>query len=162
MTTTDHQPIDLEYLADRNWWSRVTIKGPDECWPWSGRFRKPATDGRYGQTWDGTRKHWAHRVAFALFHGRQIAYGMTVDHSCFNPPCCNPAHLSEVTRPTNCGRTRPSLKTHCVRGHEFTAENTRLSEERSDGKRRWGQARRCRECERYRQTVAYKKERANR
>jgi hypothetical protein len=55
---------------------------------------------------------------------------MLVMHSCDNPPCCNPDHLSLGTHLQNMAECRakdryhrPKL-THCKRGHEFNEKNT--------------------------------------
>ena len=52
-----------------------------------------------------------------------------IDHLCRNPACVNPAHLEPVTNRTNIRRGYgPSglnaRKTHCIKGHEYTPENT--------------------------------------
>jgi hypothetical protein len=77
---------------------------------------------------------------------------MTVDHLCFNTLCCNPEHLRLLPNLENARRQRSAFKTHCIRGHEFTPENTI----------RTGGNRRCRECARarYRRRAATKKEKA--
>ena len=36
-----------------------------------------------------------HRLSFELFHGRPIAEGMLLLHSCDNKKCCKPEHLRE-------------------------------------------------------------------
>lgn len=84
-------------MLDR-FWSRVDERGPDECWEWTG--------GRmvrgYGVFWpikggaDG-----AHRVMWQLHHRLPIPPGRVVMHSCDNPPCVNPAHLSVGTHSDN-------------------------------------------------------------
>lgn len=76
--------------------SYVDVRGPDECWPWTGCVDK---DG-YGQlSFLGKKTARAHRVAFFLEHGRwPEPCGL---HSCDNPPCCNPRHIWEGTNADN-------------------------------------------------------------
>lgn len=91
-------------------WSRVERGAPSACWPWrAGLF----TNG-YGQFAFISRENGrrvqrpvgAHRVAWALTHGRSIPCGLVVMHACDNKPCCNPAHLSLGTALDN---TRDSI-----------------------------------------------------
>lgn len=42
----------------------------------------------------------AHRLAFQLVKG-PIPEGLSILHSCDNPPCCNPAHLTAGTTKEN-------------------------------------------------------------
>jgi hypothetical protein len=78
----------------------------DNCWNWkAGCF----TSG-YGQFYINRSSKGAHRVSFELFHKRTIAEGMYILHSCDNPKCCNPTHLSEGTPKENstdmCNKSR--------------------------------------------------------
>ena len=103
-------------LAERLW-SRVAIGAPDECWEWGG-FRK---DG-YGQIGAGRRQDGligTHRAAWVVTYG-DIPAGLVVRHSCDNPPCCNPSHLSLGTHADNArdaferGRTAREMRLpHC-------------------------------------------------
>lgn len=68
----------------------LNLLGEDECWPWSG----PRDKDGYGEFWSHRRKYKAHRVAWEIANDRPITPGMLVMHSCDNPPCCNPKHLS--------------------------------------------------------------------
>lgn len=87
----------LDNLPDR-FLMRVTVLGPDDCWPWIGsRFIKG-----YGNA-SGLKPRLevsAHRVAYRLFVG-PIPEGNQVMHTCDNPPCCNPAHLRTGTNADN-------------------------------------------------------------
>lgn len=69
---------------------------PDgECIVWTGhRDRKG-----YGQFWLDGRAQWAHRVAYAIHHGRCPA--TTLDHTCDNPSCVRPEHLRPLSRSKN-------------------------------------------------------------
>ncbi len=72
-----------------DFWARVDVRGPDDCWEWLGSF---FADGRYGSCHVEAR-HWlAHRFAYAESRGC-IPEGTFVCHRCDNPRCCNPAHL---------------------------------------------------------------------
>lgn len=92
----------MAYTVDTpRFWSKVSKLGPDECWPWMayvgaggyGRFRFK------GSMW------LAHRVAYILCR-RDIPkgeghHGTVVMHSCDNPICCNPKHLTTGTQADN-------------------------------------------------------------
>ena len=118
------------------------IPGGEQCWEWTAYCDR---DG-YGQFWSvmfgGNAK--AHRVSFFWAHGIASTVSNPLDHLCRNTGCVNPGHLEWVSVQTNILRgLSPSAinatKTHCIYGHEFTPENTILS---NNGKRR------CRECHR--------------
>lgn len=72
------------------------MRGPDECWIWTGKAHKR----RYGYLGYQGRFVLAHRLSWELTNG-PIPEGMDVCHTCDNPPCCNPAHLWIGTRADN-------------------------------------------------------------
>lgn len=67
-----------------------------DCWEYMGR--KDA-DG-YGRIWHEKRNQTVHTVAYATFVG-EIPLEKQVLHSCDNPVCYNPAHLSLGTHLEN-------------------------------------------------------------
>lgn len=126
---TDKTPERI--WADEKFWPYVDKRGDDECWPWTGTVM-----GRgYGslRPKKGENCIGAHRFSWALHNGRWQKKGLVIMHSCDNPLCVNPSHLSEATQSENIqdcvqkGRHvpyHPPLKTHCKNGHEYTAETT--------------------------------------
>jgi len=106
------RPI-LERLADK-----LTVG--DGCWEWTAAktalgYGKFGTGGKYGG-WTP-----AHRVLYELIVG-PIPEGLALDHLCCNKSCVRPEHLEPVTTGENFRRA--NTKTHCIRGHELTVENT--------------------------------------
>lgn len=86
-------------------WSKVDKRSEDECWPWKGYTNKQG----YGRTEINDKSYYAHRVIFDLVNPGIInlnapkdtdEYGFIM-HSCDNPICCNPKHLSVGTHADN-------------------------------------------------------------
>jgi hypothetical protein len=121
-------------------WSKVTIT--PGCWVRSG---SPIGAGYTMIRVEG-RKTLAHRFSFEL-HVRLLGVGEKVLHSCDNPPCVNPDHLSAGSQFDNIrdmntkGRNGHKAKTHCPHGHEYGDDNTYVA---PNG------ARHCKECRRAR------------
>lgn len=93
-------------------WSKVEVRGPDDCWEWRGvRY-----SNGYGIIIVKNHKRvMTHRVAYELANG-PIPDGMHVLHSCDNPPCCNPAHLRVGTAQENYQDARLRGRTNPPRG----------------------------------------------
>jgi hypothetical protein len=67
------------------------------CWYWKCRKNR---DG-YGMIRTGKRRIGAHRFAYEYFNNTRIPNGLLVRHSCNNPACVNPSHLSIGTSKDN-------------------------------------------------------------
>jgi hypothetical protein len=101
---------------------KVTVTGG--CWVYRGAL----TPKGYGRTNLRRRSIPTHRFVYSMLVG-PVPDDLTIDHLCRNRACCNPAHLEPVTNRENVLRgvgptAKNARKTHCIRGHEFTPENT--------------------------------------
>lgn len=140
-TESSRQPLDIRF------WTKV--EKTDTCWLWRGKVDRIG----YGRTYDASKMKLAHRVAYEFMVG-PIPKGLVLDHLCRVRHCVNPAHLEPVTNEENLRRgwayrkeNIPTLlKSHCVNGHQFTPENTKI---RRNGSRK------CRACDRDHAARAY-------
>ena len=122
--------------------SKVAVRDGDECWLWQG----PINNQGYGRfvIYQGGRefRRLAHRYMLEM-RGHDLV-GRVVMHTCDTPRCVNPDHLRVGTQLDNMrdaitkgrlntdglalGRKAPRRRqTHCRDGHEYTAENTRIT-----------------------------------
>lgn len=72
------------------------VKRDTGCWDWTG----PKAIAGYGRFRVNNRIEFAHRFSYRLHHG-ELVEGMVVMHSCDNPKCVNPEHLSQGTKSDN-------------------------------------------------------------
>lgn len=113
------QAKDLFRLND--YYARGHVSS-DECVTWVGAIRN---DG-YGQISISGRPVRVHRLVLFLNTG---TIGEHVLHSCDNPVCINPQHMSwgsdsdNARDKVNRGRHHNQKKTHCPQGHEYTDDN---------------------------------------
>lgn len=130
MELRDQARSDLARLEARSTTDPVT-----GCKIWHGARVK-----NYGAINLRGKLRRTHRVAWEAVNG-PVPEGLELDHICHtnsdcaagpecpHRPCWNPEHLEPVTHLENVLRgTSPSARhhgaTHCIRGHEFTPENT--------------------------------------
>lgn len=124
-------------------WGMVDKNGPKGCWLWLGFLKRG-----YGVVRRDGRKWAAHRFFYELLVG-PIPDGLVIDHLCRVRNCVNPQHLEPVTNAENLARGEgPNAKAlrdnTCIRGHEFTPENTYYRPSRP-------RVRICKSCQRDRQ-----------
>lgn len=79
-----------------DFWSRVNVGEPTQCWPWTKGLHKSG----YGTCKFGGVYERCHRLAYKLTYG-PIAEGKGVLHTCDYKPCCNPQHLYTGTDQDN-------------------------------------------------------------
>lgn len=100
---------------------------PNGCWDWT--WNKDKDKDGYGLF--HARPHQkAHRFSYEMFKG-EFDKSLYVCHTCDNPSCVNPDHLWLGTVKDNNNDTltknrhaKQKRNNYCMRGHEFTEENT--------------------------------------
>ena len=123
------------------------IKPDGECQVWTGATTGNRSKWVYGRIWvHGHQVISTHRLAYYLAKG-PIPEGKVIDHTCRNTLCVNADHLEAVTNRENILRgvtpwIGPAIRTQCMKGHEYTFQNTKLK------KARGRIVRHCRTCAR--------------
>ena len=137
-----------------NLWRGIDWSTPDDCWPW----RWSVDSNGYGQLFvpEHHRRFRTHQLTYRLWRGT-VTDGLELDHLCRNSRCANPQHLEPVTHRVNILRgkspaARAAHRTHCLKGHQLSADNLRLCD--------LPERRRCLMCDRARNRRSYYRHRA--
>jgi len=84
---------------DKERFEKYVEKQEGGCWKWCGG----KDIKQYGIFFFKGRAQFAHRVSLLIYDKiQQFTPGLQVRHSCNEPSCVNPEHLSEGTREQNC------------------------------------------------------------
>lgn len=110
------------------------INKTSTCWIWKACVYG---NNKYGKFWDGKNQSAAHRFSFRYFKGK-IPKEKVVMHSCNNPLCVNPEHLSLGTQKENIqyawslnrytdknGNRLGVSKSVCKNGHDISTKQNR-------------------------------------
>jgi predicted XRE-type DNA-binding protein len=96
-------------------WDGMIHRSDDGCWLWTGQKNSKG----YGVY---KSKFLVHRLSFRVHNDYGITIedmdGMVVMHSCDNPLCCNPAHLSLGTQQDNMEDMTEKGRRKCIEGGE--------------------------------------------
>lgn len=109
-------------IIDR-FWSKVDVKGEDDCWQWHGTIMHPRGKhgrGGYGNIYVNGGKMLAHRLSWVIANG-SIPEGLWVLHTCHNRACVNPTHLYVGTAKDN---TRDAIVRGTQYKHQFPKGQT--------------------------------------
>lgn len=103
-------PVNTKYSTpEESFKARTEWEG--DCLVWTAA----TVHGGYGILWDGDTLIRAHRYAWVRVNG-PIPKDMVLDHTCYNPLCCNTEHLRLATRAQN-NSNMPSLRSDNKSGY---------------------------------------------
>lgn len=108
---------------EERFWPKVEVRSAGECWEWKNWRGK-----WYPTLWDGKQAVPAHRISYQIHNG-PIPQGLVVMHSCDNPRCVNPAHLSVGTHRDNALDKVAKQRHRPVSPHGTASGLAKLSEE---------------------------------
>lgn len=80
----------------KRFWSKVDIRGSDECWDWQA-----GGHAGYGTFMHDRKQEYVHRIAWMIVNDQRVPDGLVVRHKCDNRRCCNPTHLELGTQVDN-------------------------------------------------------------
>lgn len=146
----DKPPPTDEELANRIFPKVIEDPGTN-CWEWQGARHARYGHGMFGYNALGRNTtRYVHDWMWEFLVG-PVPEGLVLDHLCRNTRCCNPVHLEPVTSEENIlrgdGPTAVNArKTHCIHGHEFTPENTRMQRQAPSSGGTWMRV--CKTCAR--------------
>lgn len=123
---SSYSPNQIPDSVKEKFWSRVDVRGQDECWEWMHTLN----NWGYGDFRCKGFRSGSARFALTIVGGLTPTKQMYACHSCDNRKCCNPAHLRWASAKENSqdmvsrGRNVVcTFKTHCRNGHEMTGDN---------------------------------------
>lgn len=90
----------------------------DGCWLWTGGSKNQKGYGQIGLGGKGAKHVLVHRLSYTMHKG-EIPDGMLVMHSCDNPSCVNPEHLSVGTQSQNILEAFAKGRKNAVPPHVF-------------------------------------------
>lgn len=90
------EKIDRRRNTLDDYYRRIDYNGANGCWLWTGRQDR---DGYGRWNFDG-KEMFAHRFAYDIYY-KDLDPKLVIMHSCDNPPCVNPEHLSQGTQKDN-------------------------------------------------------------
>lgn len=89
---------DYLTIEARFWVKANVLEDRDACWLWHAAKNKQG----YGKFNFQRRNCFAHRIAYAIYHGIKLSdISDCILHTCDAPACINPHHLREGSRVEN-------------------------------------------------------------
>ena|SRR6185369_15823050 len=115
------QLLSVEFIT--RFWSNVSIRTIDECWPWK-RYIGKSGYGMLHANVDGFKPmgFLVHRIAWIITHKKDVPDGLFILRSCIgNRRCCNPKHLNPGTQSKNLQDAFDQKRRVILRGQDHLA-----------------------------------------